>query len=659
MVEYAEEQDTSISTYGKLLEYADMQNIATTLDDEKLVKLGAEVVEGYDADRKDRGPWEAKMKEAMDLALQVEKNKDFPWEGCSNVMMPIITEAIIQYSSRMYPALIPPVDIVKARVVGEDPQGTKQQTAIRVSKHMSYQILEEDEEWETEMDRGFIIQPLLGQFYKKIYHDNINRAEVLSPNEFVMVNNAKSVEKSYRKTHYFPMTANDIKSEQLKGNFLDVEIGLPSEKTEEETRQTSRIDDSTPFLMLEQHYWIDLDKDGLMEPYICTVIHETRQVMRITAGYDPEKIVTNDEGIVVEVPQEQYFVKYGFIPNPDGSIMDLGFGQLLGPLNKQINTNINQLNDAGTLANAGGGMIGRGVKMKNGVIKRRIGEYIGVNNSGTDLSRNVVHFPQNPPSQVLFSLLTMMTTAAQRIASTLDSQVGENPGQNQKATTTMAVQEEGKRIFSGIYKRNHKSLKRELKRWFYLNTLYLDEKDYANVIDFPANVSAVVRQADYNMNTVNIIPAADSNYTSQQMKLAKANALFQKIATGLINPQVAMQMVLEAEEQPNIQQLMTLPKPQPPFEVIKHNDEMQIRRAEILLKTLSAEQDWINNEIMTMSQAMLNLARAESEEAGRQYDDYSQQLEILREMANQNVLRMKQVTQPTAEQPTTEQQEAM
>ena len=631
----------------KLIEFASMNNIAESLSEEVLTKIGQEVVEGYDADRLDRKPWDDKMKDAMDLALQNEKQKNFPWENCSNVMMPIITEAIIQYSSRMYPALVPTAGLVKPRVVGMDPEGQKQEQANRVSKHMDYQILTEMEEWEDEMDRGFIVQPLLGQMYKKIYKSDRNRSDMLSPNEFVMVNNAKSIETSFRKTHFFPMTKNDIKSEQLKGNFLDIEINV-RKAPEEEDQKTTREDDSTPPLLLEQHTWYDLDEDGLMEPYIFTVIHETMQVVRITAGYDPEKIQTNGE-VVTYVPQEQYFVKYGFIPNPDGSIMDLGFGQLLGPLNKQINTSINQLNDAGTLANAGGGLIGKGVKMKNGVISRRIGEYIAVPNSGTDLARNVIHFPQGQPSAVLFNLLGMMMTAAQRLSSTLDSQVGENPGQNQKATTTIAVQREGKQIFAGIYKRNYRALNKEVSRLYYLNSMYLDDEDYQRVLDVPASV-----KADYNMETMNIKLAADSSYTPAELKLARANSLLSKIPTGLINPQIAMKQVLEAEEHPNIDQLMSMPPPQPPMEMVIHNDEMQLKRAEMLLKTLNAENEWINKEILNNSQAMLNLARAESEEAGIQYDEYAQQLDILREMAKANVERMKQTQQPTQQTEQTE-----
>lgn len=645
-----------------LIELIALDNIATVLTDKELIDISNQVADGYDTDRSDRKPWEEKMKDAMDLALQNVQEKSFPWPNASNVMMPIITEAIVQYSSRMYPALIPPVDIVKTRVVGSDPDGEKQNSAIRVSKHMSYQCLEEMPEWEEEFDRGLIVQPLLGQMYKKIYFDEttqMNVSDMLSPNEFVMCNNAKSVKSSFRKTHYFPITANEIKSRQIQGDYLDIELGEPVKDDSDipESQHTSEADDSTPYLMLEQHTWLDLDNDGLLEPYIVTTEHKTRKTLKITACYTRKDIKTleEDEDKVYRVDQEQFFIKYGFIPNPDGSIMDLGLGQLLGPLNKQINTGINHLNDAGTLSNTGGGMLGRGIKVKGGVITRRMGQYTSIPTSGQDLARNVVHFPEVKPSAVLFQLIGMMMTAAQRIGSTLNSQVGENPGQNQKATTTLAVQEEGKRIFSGNYKRNHRSLKKEFKRFFYLNSIHLPAVTYLNILDgVPEDqreqVGNELLRKDYNVAAVDIIPAADSNYTSEQMKMAKTQSLMELIPTGLINPQEAVKAKLEAEEQPNIEKLMTLPKPQPPFEVIKHKDEMQLNYAKLMLEALDKEAEWINDEVLTNAKAMLDIAKAEGEEVGSQLNEYRAELEMLTMMAEQNVQRRKEISDKTKTQ---------
>ena len=103
--------------------------------------------------------------------------------------------------------------------------------------------------------------------YKKTYFDEglgRNVSETLSPNEFVMCNNARSVKSSFRKTHYFDSTANDIKIEQLAGSYLDIELESPTLEQDDvpESQHTNKIDDSTPHRMLEQHTWLDLDEDG-------------------------------------------------------------------------------------------------------------------------------------------------------------------------------------------------------------------------------------------------------------------------------------------------------------------------------------------------------------------------------------------------------------
>jgi chaperonin GroES len=71
--------------------------------------------------------------------------------------------------------------------------------------------------------------------------------------------------------------------------------------------------------------------------------------------------------------------KFGFIPNPDGSFYDIGFGILLGPINESVNTLINQLVDAGTLNNLQSGFIGKGLRLRMGEQRFMPGEWKTVN----------------------------------------------------------------------------------------------------------------------------------------------------------------------------------------------------------------------------------------------------------------------------------------
>lgn len=463
-------------------------------------------------------------------------------------------------------------------------------------------------------------------------------SDMITPKEFIVNYNAKNIESTFRKTHVIQMTKNDIRKEILAGNYLDEELTAPVQKDKEkEGESPPPVDDSTEYDMLECHTYLDLDKDGLLEPYIVTVEHASKKVFRIVTGYDVNEIVANDDDQIVDVPQLQYFTKYGFIPNPDGGILDLGLGKLLGPTNHSVNTLINQLIDAGTKANMGGGFLGRGIRMKGGNLRFSMGEYKRVDSPGQDLARNIVHLPVNEPSGVLFNLLGLLITAGQRLSSTLDSQVGEDPGQNQKATTSAIVQENGQKIFNGIYKRCHRSLKKELKKIFYLNSINLSAESYLNVLDgdFPEGMAQTIKKADYDVESVNIIPAADSQFTSQQQKMAKANALLQKIGTGLVNPQVAMKRVLEAEEHPGIDQIMNVGEPQPSIEELTLQHQKQIDWANIEIKALELQQD----DLKVSANAILALANAEAAEDGTQLSEYKIQLDEL--IARSNTIGQK------------------
>src|SRR3989304_6045539 len=155
----------------KIQEIVKSTNIATLLSKEELQTIGNQVFDDWQIDQVSRSDWEEKTAEAMKLALQVMEEKTTPWTGASNVKFPLITIAALQYQARAYPALIPDINIVKARVFGFDKDDAKQARADRVSSYMSFQVLEEDECWEENMDKVLISQAIVGCAFKKSYFD--------------------------------------------------------------------------------------------------------------------------------------------------------------------------------------------------------------------------------------------------------------------------------------------------------------------------------------------------------------------------------------------------------------------------------------------------------------------------------------------------------
>jgi hypothetical protein len=71
-------------------------------------------------------------------------------------------------------------------------------------------------------------------------------------------------------------------------------------------------DESTPYEILEQHRFIDLDDDGYAEPYIVYVRRDTKKVARIVARYTEMDVERNSKNVILSIKAEQYFTKYSF-----------------------------------------------------------------------------------------------------------------------------------------------------------------------------------------------------------------------------------------------------------------------------------------------------------------------------------------------------------
>lgn len=531
-------------TVLKTAELIKSANIAELLTEDDLAMIGSRVVLDYGKDLTSREDWEDRMAVAMELALQMMENKSFPWEGSSNVKFPLITIAALQFHSRAYPSLINGTEIVKCRVIGNDPDGKKKERAEKISAHMSYQVLEEDSEWEDQMDKVLITLPIIGCAFKKSYFDpnkGHNISQHVLAKDLVVPYFTKSLEGASRITHVMELSSNDVQSRISRGIYLDLERSTPADtgKTDrfkeasdnisgikEASSKSEQVESNDPvFSLLEQHRYLDLDGDGYQEPYIVTVREDTKEVYRIVARYFKEDVQKNREGTIVYIEPTHYFTKYSFIPSPDGGFYDLGFGILLAPLNESINTLVNQLIDSGTMSNTAGGFLGRGVKIKGGEHSFKPLEWKRVESTGDDLRKNIFPLPVREPSQVLFTLLQLLINYGERVAGSTDVMVGINPGQNTPAETSRNTVEQGMKVFNGIFKRVYRALKLEFRKLYRLNKLYLS--DNQEFEDFITGSSTQISYKDYIENASAIRPAADPDLTSDSARVSQANAIVQ------------------------------------------------------------------------------------------------------------------------------------
>lgn len=597
----------------------DSVNIAEKLTKEELLDIGIECQRGFENDSESRQEWEEMLDEWTKLAKQTIEPRSWPWPRASNIKYPLLSTAAMQFAARAYPSLIPSDGkVVKSKVIGKDPTGEKTNIAQAVSTYMSYQLMEEMQGWEEEMDKLLIMLPIVGTVFKKTYWDPIkkrNCSRLILPKNLVVDYWTKSLRDAERISEILEINERQIKERQMAGLWLkDLELGAPSIEEATKERQEANIpvtsDSTTPYIFIEQHCYLDLDKDGYKEPYIVTLHRDTGKVSRIVANYDENTMFLNDEGELTKIEAIQYYTKFGFVPNPDGSFYDIGFGVLLGPINESVNTLINQLVDAGTLNNLQSGFIGKGLRLRMGETRFQPGEWKVVNSTGDDLKKQIVPMPSKEPSAVLFQLMGALITSGKELASVAEIFVGKMPGQNTPATTTMASIEQGMKVFTAVYKRIYRSLAEEFEKLYRLNHLYLNPNTYVEVVGMP------VGPDNFDRDTYKIFPGADPTAVSQTEKLLKAQGLMELLPTGILDPIEVVRRVLEAQEQPNyeklfnqaIQQSGQMPPPPPDPKLLEMQMKGQLDQQSVALK---AQETQFKSELAQRDQEFQHAMQAQ------------------------------------------------
>jgi chaperonin GroES len=623
-------------------------NLTGSFSPDDLTSIGNWAWDGYEEDRRSRLGWEDLNRAAMDLAMQVTQAKTFPWPDASNVQFPLITIATLQFHSRAYPAIIQGPEVVRYRVVGEDPTGTLGEAAARIGCHMSYQVMEEDQAWEEQHDRMLINIPIVGCAFKKSYYDGIkgqNVSELVLARDLVMDYYAKSVETCGRKTHVIPKSRNDIYSLVKSGAYRDclketwyAEPQLPQpEDGEDEARRDRTVPPATPsslapFQICEQHTYLDLDGDGYAEPAILTFERTSKFLLRIALRFERlEDIERNSSSEIISIRATEYFTKYGFIPSPDGSIYDMGFGVLIGSLNHAVNTNINQLIDAGTMKNLGGGFLGRGAKIRGGAYSFRPGEWKRLDSTGDDVRKNLVPLELPEPSAVLFNLLTLLIQYTDRVSGSTEAITGENPGQNTKVGTYEGMVEQGSKVYAAIFKRIWRSMKEEFKKLYVLNSMFMPDK-----LSFGDGYK--VGREDYRMNPDRICPVADPNVVSEHTRVQQAFAIADRArAYPGYNVDAAEVHFLKSLRVEGYQQLYigaaNTPQPKPyqitVAELKAQTEQAKAQQAQLQFIVEMQEQIRVNDATILQLQA-----QAEKFAADAQSESGWQQVELINAMLN-------------------------
>jgi len=144
------------------------ENLADFLEDNVLDPLASELMEKYTNYKQSRQEWADSYREGLNLLGFKYVTKTEPFRGASSVTHPVLAEAVTQFQAQAYKELVPSDGPVRTQVIGLQTPATEAQ-AERVKDYMNYLLMEEMEDYTTDMDQMLFYLPLSGSTFKKVY----------------------------------------------------------------------------------------------------------------------------------------------------------------------------------------------------------------------------------------------------------------------------------------------------------------------------------------------------------------------------------------------------------------------------------------------------------------------------------------------------------
>ncbi len=506
-------------------------NLAAHISSGDLRNIAQEVIQWVDEDERSREDW--KNREVIGIRLLgVSENTEggATFKGASRVVHPLLMEACTQFQARAIAELWPSGGPVKTVVMGT-PTEEKIEQARRVEGYMNYQYMNLMPGAFDEEDKLLFRLALSGSCFKKLYWDAQAGqlvSKFIEPDDFVVPYSASCLQTAVRYTHVIRYSPNEVKRLQLMGYYRDIQLADPNEKNDYYRKVIDEIDvtdgkteshyqEDQRHTLYETHAEIDLKgfedmKDGkptgLALPYIITVDRDTQEVLSIRRNWK--------EGDTHK-RKRVYFVHKKYLPG----LGFYGFGlyHAIGGLSRTSTGALRALLDAAAFANMQGGYKSKmGRKVNGGDVPLYPGEWRDTEASPDELRNSFFPVPYKEPSDTLFRLLGYLDDIGRRFASTTENMVGE-ANNNGPVGTTLALIEQGSKVFSAIHLRLHQANAQEFKLLSDLNGEYLPEQ-------YPYDIegdSRFILKADFD-SRVDVIPVSDPNIISGTQRITQAQS---------------------------------------------------------------------------------------------------------------------------------------
>jgi hypothetical protein len=508
------------------------ENLVEQISVRELSSAASELIDFFESDKAGRAEWDQRYKDGL-KTLDIDGNlvddeENRAVRGLSQVVHPLIAEAATQFQARAIAELFPPDGPVRTVIVGEATDELEQQ-AKRVKEYMNYQITEEMPEFFPDLDKMLFHLPLVGQTFKKVWYDPSKErltARFVQAEDFIVSPDSTDLQTSPRYTQIIKLARNDY-NRFVKAGYYEALDSYTSSGDLEDSNTVEKIEgisaydaerDNKTVVLLEMHtYYMFDDIDGadskddnaVALPYVITIEQNSEKIVSIRRNWHED-----DE----KQEKREWFVEYKFLPG----LGFYGFGlyHIIGGLGKVATGALRALLDSAAFSNMQGGFKLKG-RVPGGEMNIAPGEFVDLDATVDDVKKAVMSLPFKEPSSTLFQLLGFIVETGQRFAAIADLNVGE-ANNNAPVGTTIALLEQGSKVFSAIHKRLHNSQAKEFKLMVALNSIHLPEE-----VEFATSgVSNTLYSEDFD-ERIDVVPVSDPNIFSSTQRIAQAQAILQ------------------------------------------------------------------------------------------------------------------------------------
>jgi hypothetical protein len=590
----------------KLQKYTTLVNIVPELSQDKIGEIKQDALLEYNTSLSDMSDYISNWKKDIEAVCMIS-TRDKPFDGASDVVFPLCSNAVINLASKAFNAFFPDDDIYKAKIIGEDngevntlngepiqdkqtgePMminvGEKTRVGQRLALAMNYQVNQLIPNWKPETIQLLYGVISLGTMYRKEGFDavkNKNYSKLIFPDKIIVNKNITSLEEGIF-TEEFYLSKNEIQANINRGLFIDYDYDT-NMQTSADGNFSIRLDNENvntgKFKFIEQHTFVDLDGDGYKEPYNVIVDVGNQQVVRITTDFNALGIQEQDNSIY-NIERIVDLTCYRCMPSFDGSFFGLGLPFFLKNINASINTSVNQLTDAMNLKIKGGGFVANDLNVRGGGLTLKMGEFKKVISLGGGSIADKFFTPPMPePSPVMMALLDTMIGAGKDIGLLRDVLTG-NIQANMAPTTFLGLAENAVTIENSIFKLLNESFIQEIKVRRRINAFYFNRELYHKITN--TKPEEVDPTEDFDNEQVSMVLLTDSSNITKSQKMAKAQIYDSLMQDPFYNGFELRKKKNEALGMPELNNIMTVPQPTPQADMILAQAENKKADAKIV-----------------------------------------------------------------------------